>query len=511
MVAEQTHKRIIKNTLMLYIRQVVVLIVSLYTVRVVLNALGVEDYGIYSVVGGIVSLFTFLSGTMASATQRFFSFAIGRQDIDRRKKIFTVNGAIYLAIAAAAFLLLESVGLWFVNEHLNVPISRLAAVHWVYQFSIFSFIMSIISTPFMAIIMAHEDMKVYAYASIVEAALKIVVVVLLVQLPGDRLKVFGALSFVLSVFTSSMYIVYCFIKYQECQLRLFYWDRRLFREIMGFTGWTLLGQLSTVVRNQAVTLLLNQMYSPVIVAARAIATNIAGQVGIFSNSFNSGIYPPIIKSYAANNKIEMFSLIFGGSKVTFFLMWIFSLPMILEMNTILTVWLKNPPVYAVIFTQLSLVEVLINSVSLPVTTAARAPGKMKLYELTLGSIQMLIFFASWIVLFWGASPNSVFIVAIIANVIMFAVRLFIVRSLIGLSLEPYFRMVIIPIAGVACISAFLSSALHLLFSRTLLGAILSTLLSMLISAVCMFLLGLTSDERSKVQSLVTSRLTRSSK
>lgn len=506
MTTESNNKRIAKNTLMLYFRQILILLVSLYTVRVVLDALGVEDYGIYSVVGGIVSFFSFLSGTMASATQRFFSFALGQRDFDKLKSTFSVNLIIYAAIAVVALILLETVGLWFVNEKLNVPPERFESACWIFHFSVFMFISTIISTPFMAIIIAHEDMQIYAYVSIIEAIMKLGVVFLLVYLPWDKLELYGMLTFAVSVITTAIYVVICLRKYRECQFRKFYWDKELFHQIVGFTGWTLFGQITSVGRNQAVTILLNQVFNPVVVAARAIAINITSQINVFSNNFNTGLYPPIIKSYAADDKEEMFSLIFNGSKISFFLMWIFALPFFIEMDTILTLWLKNPPPEAILFTRLALIEVLINAISLPLTTAARAPGKMKVYELTLGFIQILIFVVSLIVLKMGGAAYSVFVVAIVANIVMFVVRLLIVRILISLALKPFFQQVIYPILLVALVSVIPSFGVHFLLPKGFVFTCITILWSVALTIFGMYFLGLDKFMREKVRGIIVTQI-----
>jgi len=278
------------------------------------------------------------------------------------------------------------------------------------------------------------------------------------------------------------------------------------QEIIGFTGWTLFGQLTTVFRNQAVTVLINQFFNPVVVAARAIAVNITNQISIFSNNFNTGLYPPIIKSYASDDKEQMFSLIYNGSKITFFLMWVFALPFFLEMETVLNIWLKNPPNQAILYTRLALVEVLISSISLPIATAARAPGKMKLYESILGFIQILIFIASWILLFMGEGAYIVFVVAIVANLIMFVIRLIIVKNLIGLSLRPYFKIVILPVLVVILLSLTPSFTLHLLLPKGLLYTAITLFFSVLISCVCMFYIGLDKLMQNKLKNIIQSRL-----
>jgi len=350
-------------------------------------------------------------------------------------------------------------------------------------------------------------MQIYAYVSIIEVLMKLGVVFLLVHLPWDKLELYGLLTFVVSVIITFIYIFICIKKYTECQFRKFYWDKGLFHEILGFTGWTLFGQITSVGRNQAVTILLNQVFNPVVVAARAIAINITSQINVFSNNFNTGLYPPIIKSYAADDKKEMFSLIFNGSKITFFLMWVFALPFFIEMDTILSVWLKNPPPEAVLFTRLALVEVLINSISLPINTAARAPGKMKFYEFTLGCIQIVIFVASWIVLRMGGAPYTVFVVAIIANLVMFVIRLLIVRMLIGLSLKPFFYQVIFPIFLVTLFSTLISIGIHLILPlpQGIIFTIISMFLSILITCLTMYFLGLDKNMRNITKNIFLKR------
>lgn len=506
MTSVTNNKKIAKNTLMLYFRQVLILLVSLYTVRVVLNTLGVEDYGIYSVVGGVVSFFSFLSGTMASATQRFFSFALGQDDIDKLNRTFSVNLIIYISIAIIAFFLLETIGLWFVHEHLNVPIERFEAAQFIFQFSILTFIATIFAVPFMAIIIAHEDMHIYAYISIIEVILKLGIVFLLVYLPWDKLELYGMLIFLVTSLISILYLIICTHRYKECQFRIFYWDKALFHEILDFTGWTLFGQITNVARFQSVTILLNQMFSPIVVASRAIAGQITGQINVFSNNFNVGLYPPIIKSYASNNRSEMFALICHGSKITFFLMWVIALPLFFEMDVALNLWLKTPPPDAVLFTRLALIETVILSISMPLTTAARAPGRMKFYELTLGSIQILIFVISFIILKIGAPAYSVFIVAIIANLIMFLIRLFIVRSLIKFPLKPFWKQVILPVSLVVITSSLVTFFLDYLLPDELVFDCLLCIASIIITSACMYILGLEKKEREKVESLVLNKI-----
>lgn len=271
------NKKILKHTLALYLRQIVIVLISLYTLRVVLTELGVEDYSIYSVVAGFVTLLAFLPGTMASATQRFFSFAMGQQDSEKLKQTFSVHWLLYAAIALLAFAILQSIGLWFVTEHLSIPEHRADAAVSLYQMVVLSFVASIFSSPFIAILIAHEDMHLFALISVIDAVLKLVAALALAVVGGDALELYGLFLLIAAVITTSAYIFICVRKYAECQFRKIYCNKTLLKEIVDFTGWTLVGQISMVFRNQAVTVFVNQLFNPTTAAARAIALQLMVQ------------------------------------------------------------------------------------------------------------------------------------------------------------------------------------------------------------------------------------------
>lgn len=500
------NKRIAKNTLMLYFRQLLILLVSLYTVRVILDVLGAEDYGIYNVVAGVVTLLSFFIGTMGSATQRFFSFALGKNDNEQLKRIFSVNIIIYFVIAVVAILVLETVGLWFVKEKLEIPVDRFDAALYIYHFAVFSFIVSTMTAPFMTIIIAHEDMQIYAYVSIIESVLKLAAVFLLMYIDIDKLQLYGILLFSVSVICATIYILVALRKYEECQFKKIYWDKNLLKEITSFTGWTLFGQISAALRNQGVTILINQFFNPVIVASRAIALSISNHVGAFSYNFHTSLYPPIIKSYSSGNKDEMFSLVHNGSKLTFFLMWIVALPLLLEMEMILHVWLKDTPPDAVLFSQLIIVEALILSISFPVTTAARAPGKMKTYELTLGFFQLSILLFSWIILKMGYPAYSVFLVAIAVNILMFFVRLVIVRGLIDLSVRRFMIKVTLPVAGVVVLSTISSYAFQKMIPESVFYSLIIIVFTVLVNVIAIYYIGLDKYWRMKTRNFIADKI-----
>lgn len=500
--------RIIKNTLILYGRILFLALVTLYTVRALLNTLGVEEYGLFSVITGVVTLCAFLPGTLASATQRFFSFALGVGDVEGLKRTFVMTLLVYLAIGVLSLLLLELIGIWFVQEQLIVPEGRKGAAVALYHLTVCSFVVSMLSAPFSAIMIAHEDMHFYAYVSILDAFLKLLIVFSLEYFPWDALLVYGVLLLAVSLVTSACYFLVCYKNYQECRFYGFFFDFELARKMLSFTGWALFGQFSTVARNQAVTVLLNQFFGPVVVAARSIAMSVGTQVNVFSVGFNSSLYSPIVKSYAAGLKQEMYNFVYGGSKLTFFLMWIFALPLIVEMELVLQFWLKDPPMYSVSFTRLALIEALITAASLPLTTAARAPGKLALYELALGSIQIAVLIVSWLVLSYGYDPASVFVVAIIANLIMFFVRLWIVNFLTGISIMDYHLKVVFPILWVVMLSSLFSLFISFAFPEGYIYSLGSFILVLIGAFLSIYFVGIDREWRLKISNTLQAKLGR---
>ncbi|MFI3319812.1 MAG: polysaccharide biosynthesis protein [Rikenellaceae bacterium] len=487
-------------------RQIIVMAVGFYSVRVVLSVLGVENYGIYNVVGGVVSMLSFLSGTMASATQRFFSFYLGLNDSEKLKKVFSVNCVLYLLLLAVVFVALESGGLWFVKNHLEIPEGRESAVLFIYKFSVLTFLVSMISSPFVAAINAHEDMQIFAYISIIEALLKLSIVYMLSWISFDKLELYSILLFAATSLTTLIYIATSLIKYAECQITKLYWDYSIFKEVMGYTGWTLFGQVTTTARMQGVTILINQYFTPITVASRAIASQITGQLNSFAGNFNRSLYPPIIKSYSSGRLREMYQLVYRGSKIAFFLMWVLSLPIWVYMDKILSIWLDVVPERAVLFTRLSLIEVLIQSISYSIMTAARAPGKMRNYELILGLMQFAFFGAVWYIVSLGYPDYSVYVAIIILNIAMFFVRLIIVRGLTGLPLRGFVLNVVLRMGGVVVGSLlpfiFMSQVVPYSFISMLVVMVVGTL----INCLMMYFIGLSGTERAAVLSMVLSKI-----
>lgn len=498
---ENNSLRLVKNTLLLYFRQILIMAVSLYTVRVVLTTLGAEDYGIYNVVAGVVTMFGFLSGVMASSSQRYFSYDLGKKDIEHLKITFSVTFQIYLVIALAVVVLAETVGLWFVNARLVIPTERIWAANWIFQAAVVSFLLSLITAPYMAIIIAHENMSIYAYVSIVEVILKLGIVFLLKILPYDKLIVYGILLALVNFINTAIYRFYCYKHFSECKIR-FICDRKLFKEIIAYSGWNLFGNVAAIFKNQGMNILLNLHFGSIVNAARGIASQVNSAVVSFSNNFSTALRPQIIKTYAANQKDDTMRLVFRGCKFTFFLMYIFTLPLCLEMKSILTLWLKNPPEYTVIFTQLVLIDALIESISYPLMTLAQATGKIRFYQAVVGGILLLNLPVSYIVLHFGAPAYAVMLVAIALSVTAFVVRLFIVSTLSGMGKRNFVLHTMLP-----CIVVSITSAiLPLIFVKSVNQNFLRMFATVLISGACTVLsilfLGMTKGERNTIVSKI---------
>ena len=497
--------RIAKNTLALYFRQILIMLVSLYTVRVVLNTLGAEDYGIYNVVAGVVTMFGFLSGAMATASQRFFSFEMGKENDAGLAHIFSVTLTIYAFLSIIIVIFAETLGLWFVCKKLVIPLERMTAAKWIYQCAVISFLFTIMTTPYMSAIIAHENMNAYAYVSIVEAVLKLAIVFVLQVVSADKLILYGILLLFVAVINTGLYRFYCKRHYKECRFKLF-WDKKMFSEMFSFTSWTLFGQFTSIIRNQAVTVLINQFFNPVVVAARSIAQQVTNAVSAFSSNSNTSLYPPIIKEYSAGNKEEMFRLVNNGSKMTFFLMWVFTLPLLLHLDFVLGLWLKEVPEWTVLFTRLSLVDVLINSMSFPLQTAARAPGKMRTYELTLGSMQLLTFPVSLVLFRMGFTAWSAFAVSIATTLLMMAARLILLKGLIGIPLRQIFIKTVLPLFVMMMASFSIVIGIMYLLPVGNIFILGQIVFSVPVSCATMFFIGFNKEQRKQMLRRIKNKL-----
>lgn len=494
MTNQADNKRIAKNTLLLYLRMMFIMAVQLYTSRVVLNTLGVVDYGIYNVVGGIVTMFAFLNGAMVTSSQRYITFELGKGNIQRLKEVFTTCVQIHLFISLIIILLGETVGLWFLYEKMVIPEERFTAAMWVYQLSILTMCVQVMSVPYNSDIVAHEKMSAFAMISVVEVVLKLLIVYMLVIGDYDKLILYAILITVVQLFIRYLYTRYCNRHFAESRLIRVY-DKVLIKEIGKFMGWNIWGNLATTLYGTGINLLLNVFFGPVVNAARAVAVQAETAIAQFSSNFLMAVNPQITKLYAQNNLKEMHILIFRASKFTFFLLLTLSMPVIIETESILTLWLKIVPDYTVIFLRLLLCIVIINSVAHPLMTAVAATGDVKLYQSLIGGILLSIVPISYIVLRLGASPESVYLVHLLVCIVAFITRLLVVKPLIKLSLRQYFVSVFLPCFIVMIVSMPLCLLVKSMLPSSFAAIFIVCAVCVLTTICSSYLFGLTSGER----------------
>lgn len=494
MTNTENNKRIAKNTAMLYFRMLITMAVSLYTSRIVLNTLGVEDFGIYNVVGGFVTMFAFLNSAMSSATQRFLTVELGRKDFMQLKNVFSMSVSIHFLIAGIILIFSETVGLWFVNSQLVIPIERLEAANWVYQFSIMALLVSIVSVPYNAIVIAHERMNVYAWVSIVEVALKLLIVFMLQWMGFDKLKLYAVLMFSVALIIRIVYGIYCRINFTESRFSL-HWNKPLFKTLISFASWNLWGNIAAVLFNQGINILLNIFFGPAINAARAIAYHVRSAVDGFVQNFQTALRPQIIKSYADDDLIYMHQLVFQGAKYSFFLLFILSLPILLETRAILTIWLKIVPEYSVVFTRLVIINILIDCVSGTLMTAAQASGKIKLYQGVVGGILLLNLPVSYLFLKFGFSPEVALYVSIGISIVALFARLKILSPLVNLNISEYMNAVVFRIIPVVLFAVIPPVIVYLSFEENFLRLLLTGISSIMSVLIAIYFIGLAKIEQ----------------
>ena len=452
-MSQVNKKLLFKNTIILYLRMIFVLLVSLYTVRAILDLLGVEDYGIYNVVGSVVGMFTFLNGTLATSSQRFFSVALAKNDYRELNKLFCLNLTVFCLFVVILLVIAETVGLWFVNTQLTIPNERLYAANIIYQFSVIACAVSIIKVPYTALLIAHEKMGTFAYISIYEAVYKLAIVFVLSVITWDKLVIYGILMFVCSISVSALYFWYSKKHFQESSFH-FFWDKGEFIKLFNFSGWHFFGTISNIVRGQCINILLNIFFNPAINAARAVAYQINGAVVNFTDSFNIAVKPQLYKAYSAGEFQDLYKLIILSTILSVFLSSILAIPLMINSDFILSLWLKNVPDYTVQFTILVLITGLIESTNTAAIVPALATGKIKKFEIVSSSLAIANLPISYIVLKLGAPPYTPMAIASVLAFVTTVWRAFLLRDLINLPYKKYLsiiiRLTIATIISVAC-------------------------------------------------------------
>lgn len=484
---------IAKNTILLYIRMAAMMLVSLYTSRIILDALGEIDMGIYNAVGGIVLMFSFLSGTMSTACQRFFATKISEEKHEDLKKVFSLSVIVFASIALIVLILSETIGLWFLIEKADTA-GRLTAAHWVFQLSIVSFVFSIMRAPYQGIVIIKEKMKVFAYVSIAEVVGNLFIAIVILHSTADRLVLYAALMLIINVIVSLFYIGYCQYFYNECQFK-FWWNKKTFWEIFSFAGWNMIGSLSGVCKSQGLNMLLNVFFGPAVNAARAMTYKVYSTIQQFADNFFTAVKPQLLKSYSSEDKGDMHKLVFQSSKFSYYLLLAVSLPILFETQPILDVWLKDVPDYTALFTRLVVVNALIEVLANPLAVSMQAYGKIRNYHLVCGGFTLMILPISYLFLKMHFPPETIFYVSIIISAIAIGIRALFVRHSVGLSLNEYLKRAISPVLMVT----ILSVPVPLVFEMYLDAGVTRFLLvcgsSVLVTSMAILFVGMTKTER----------------
>lgn len=493
----ENNKRIAKNTVILYFRMALIMAIALYTSRVVLNTLGEIDYGIYNVIGGVVLMFTFLNGAMAASTSRFITVELGKQDYGQLRKVFNTTLVNHLIIALIILLLAETIGLWFVQNKLVIPPERMSAALTVYQFSIFTCLCTLLQTPFIATIIAHEKMNVYAWASVVDSVLKLAILYLLGIFPVDKLKLYALLMFCETGFMFSFYFIYIKKSFPYCAF-LLPKDKKLYKTLFTYSGWALFGDFSALSQGQGLNILLNMFFGPVVNAARGISYQVQGAVTQFSNNIITAVRPPIIKYYARGEIQKMIQLVFNASKYSFLLVFALSLPIFLEMEYILNLWLKEVPEYTPSFTRIIILIVLISAFRTPIITSMHATGKIKIPNVICGSILISTVIFAYIALKMGYGPTSVFIVSLVITFLNMWVELYLIQRLVGYSIPLFIKKVFLISLFIGILSAIVPIIVQNHMESSFFRLIVVGVSSVCSVLLCTYLIGIDHHLREKI-------------
>mgnify|MGYP004602163063 FL=1 len=503
MAIQSSNKKIAKNTAFLYFRTLVLLGLSLYTSRITLQVLGVENYGIINVVSGFVSMFSLLSGSLTSACQRFITFELGKED-GNVSKVFSASFYIHVILAIIILLLAETLGVYFVSNKLNLPPNSMYAAKWLFQCSIVAFILNLINIPYNALIVAHERMKAFAYISLVEAGLKFLTVFLLLYFSGNRLIVYAIFTLISSTIVRSVYHIYCKSNFaKDCKI-VSIKEHFLFKKIFSFAGWAFLGNSATLLTNQGVNMMLNMFLGVTLNAARGIATLVEGSVSNFTYSFTAALNPQITKSYAANQHDRLRELMDFGMRISFFLIVVISLPIIIATPNILNIWLGVYPEYTIIFIRITLLCSILQATANPLMTLIYATGVIKYYQLAVGLLVLLNLPLSWVLLRFNFSPTYIYVLNLIIYAITFIVRLAYIKYKLRFRVGFIFKMIVFRMLPIICISALISFYFYntVINMGRYLGLFLFSLESVLTTILLAFIIGMNGSERTAMISQV---------
>lgn len=496
------NKRIAKNTLLLYGRMLFLMLISLYTSRVILNALGVEDYGIYNVVGGVVAMFSIVSGSLSAAISRYITFELGKKNIGRLKKIFCTAINIQLIIITIVIVLLETVGFWFLNYKMVIPIDRLSAANWVFQFSIITFAVNLWSIPYTASIIAHEKMSAFAYISVFDGIAKLIIAFAILLNPIDRLVYYGLLILIVGLIQRYLYTSYCRRHFHECKYEMVF-DGNIMKEMLGFAGWNFIGASSVILRDQGGNILINLFFGPALNATRGIAMSVHAAVYGFVSNFMVALNPQITKNYASGDFDYMFNLTFQGARLSYYILLILALPIIFTTPYLLHLWLGSVPDFASNFVRLVLVFAMSESLASPLITVMLATGNIRNYQFIVGGLQLLNLPLSYVGLRFGLPPETIFVVAIIISVLCEFARLGMLRIMVGMSIKAFLKKVYFNVIVVTILSSIIPLAITNYFRADNWGSfVLLCTISVISTILIIYFVGCSKQDRALVNSYV---------
>lgn len=451
-ISASSNKRLAKNTVLLYMRTLAVMVISIFTSRVILQSLGVEDYGTYNVIGGFVAMFSLLGGTLVTATQRFINVELGKKENGNPNEVFCTAMGIHIALAGIIFIALETFGLWFLNCKMNIPEGRMFAANVVFQCSVLAFLQNIICMPYNAIIIAYERMKAFAYISLYDVIVKLLISYALFLFLYDRLIIYAVLLLLLAVSERSIYSIYCRRNFPDESKFHIVRDKQAYIRQTSFAGYTFLGSFASILANHGVNIVLNLFCGVAVNAARAISMQVLHAITKFVSDFTVALNPQIVKTYAAGETGKSMELVYRGAKFSYYLMFVFSVPIILFTPEIMNLWLGDYPDHTIVFVRLTLVYGLITVLSKTLTTEILATGVLRTNAFIIGGLRILILPLSYLVLWMGYEPYMVYYVLIAIDSISIFTRLYILRDITGVRIWEYVKSVLLPVSLVSVVS-----------------------------------------------------------
>lgn len=494
MEISESNKRIAKNTLILYVRMFLMMLVGLYTSRVNLAALGVDNFGVYNVVGGFVAMFSIISTSLSGAISRFITYELGRGGGDKLKTMFSTSVNIMAGLSLLIVIIAELLGPWFIDTQLDIPAGREIAAQWVFQFSILNFVVGLISVPYNAAIVAHERMSAFAYISIFEALGKLGVALLIPYSPIDKLIFYAGLLCTMSLIIRFIYGYYCKRHFAECTYT-FTFDKSIFKQMGGFAGWNFFNSTAYIFNNQGVNMLLNMFFGVAVNAARGIAVSVDNIVNQFVGNFMIAINPQITKSYASGDLDRMHKLVCRGAKFSYYCMFLLALPIILGAEQILNLWLVDVPKYTVQFVQLILLTSLCDCIGRTGYTACMATGRLKKYSLVITSVAILEFPLVWVAFSLGATPLYAYYIYVFVKIAALIARMFLMEEMIHLKATMYMTHVFLPIILTTMIALVVPLLLNLVMEPSLIRLVVVSVVSVLSVGLSALYLGMTVSER----------------